>query len=68
MWRITCEGITPLKSAFTNGGTRCFFFLWDVTVTNMYIMYFQSLQRLSRSEEGITYLQFRKALTHNWRT
>jgi hypothetical protein len=51
---------------------RVFFFLWDVTVTNMYIMYLQILQRLGHSEEGITHLQFRnglaQALTQNWGT
>jgi hypothetical protein len=49
---------------------RVFFFLLDVTVTNMYIMYIQILQRLGRSEEGITHLQFRnglaQALSQNW--
>jgi hypothetical protein len=51
---------------------RVFFFLLDVTVTNMYIMYIQILQRLGRSEEGITHLQFRnglaQALSQNWGT
>jgi hypothetical protein len=49
---------------------RVFFFLWDLTTVNMYIMYLRILKLLDQEEEAITHLQFRnglaQALIHNW--
>jgi hypothetical protein len=49
---------------------KIFFFLWDLTMTNMYIMYLEILVRLDKEHEAITHLQFWKgmaqALTHSW--
>ena len=49
---------------------KVLFFLWDLSMTNMYIMNLEILVRLDKDHEAITHLQFRngmaRALTHSW--
>jgi hypothetical protein len=50
---------------------RVFHFLLDMSTVNMYIMYLEILQKLGKSHEAITHLQFRhglcQALTWRWK-
>jgi hypothetical protein len=49
---------------------KVFFFLWDLSMTSIYIMYLEILVRLDKDHEAITHVHFRngmaQALTHSW--
>jgi hypothetical protein len=59
---------TILKTAPTSGSTGFYFFLLDMTVVNMFIIYLVECKR--RSKKPINHLQFRvglcEVLLHQW--
>ena len=67
-WRINCKRHIAWRTALTNGGTRFSFFLLDMAVINMFLIYLAKCKK--RSQKLVTLVQFRvelcEVLLQNW--